>query len=232
MEPANEAPEAEGERLTAGSSVQLSAADVVYLHRDFFLSHRARTRGESPEGSIGREVRKRLLAQTMVLAALASLVKEGWIELAVANVGVLLTSSAPVLRRVSAEPYPHRGLEAALFSSLRSTDRLDSVEQVIRRAIGEGQPDPWDGVLAIAREHLDEIRQLGQEGGNAAGKQGPTPPSPYSFEPDLTLVSASLKDAYRVQSTLLEVRSLQPWAWELAAGQVEQGLKSCQPKSG
>lgn len=212
--------------LTAYSAAQLTASDVVYLHRDFFLSQRTRARGEFTQETSGPEGRMQQLAHTMILAALASLVKEGWIQLVVVNVGTLLTSIAPVLRRGSSEPYPYGGLEAALVVGIRSEDRSNTVERVIRRAIGEEQTNPRDRVLACAREHLAEIRQIREQETDAADRGIREIPPTYSFEPDLALISESLKDAYRVQSVLMEIRSQQPWNWQLTERQVEQTLRA------
>ncbi|MHB8990777.1 MAG: hypothetical protein ACYC66_03925 [Chloroflexota bacterium] len=228
----SEASESEGEDPPPGHGAQLTASDIVYLHSDFFLSQRTRAKGGFSQEPSGPEGRKQRLAHTMTLAALASLMKEGWIELVVVNVGVYLTSSAPVLRRASPEPYPGGGLEATLISSLKAVDRLNTVEQVIRRAIGRGQSNPWDRVLTCAREHLTEILQAREPRKDAAEMGLRESPSTYSFEPDLALISESLKDAYRVQSILMEVRAVQPWNWELASGQVEQALRASQSGTG
>lgn len=223
-------PRAGGAAIPPDPQADLTASDIVYLHGEFFAEKGNWQTGDLVLESSGAKVQKKQLANTLILAALASLVKDRWIEVAMVNVGILLSSKAPVIRKLSQELYPRGGLESALIANLRQHDPLNRVEQVVRRLVGGEQADPWEKVAGYVRAHLAETGYFPRVDDPAACGLGKLFHSAHSFEPNLSLISRTVGEIARVRSSLVEVRARDPYCWELAAMQVNQALQACLSK--
>ncbi len=222
--------EAEGQIPIAHPSATLTGSDVVYLHGEHFVDKdNWRTEGITLESS-GAKVQKEALVDAMVLAAIASLVKDGWIEVAMINVGFLLPSKAPVLRGLLPAPYIKGGLEGALFAALHKHEKMNSVEQVLIRLVGGERDDPWEEIAARVRAHLADTGYFRRVDNPAAHGLGKLFHAAYRYEPNATLISNSTGEAVRVRSTLAEVQSRDPRTWEQVEKQVRRAIKACQAK--
>lgn len=211
---------------------QPTPSDLVYLFGESFVDRdNWRSDGLALEAS-GVKVQKKPLARTMILAAIASLIKEGWIELAVAKRGWLIfQQQVPVLRRLSAQPYDAGGLEAALLQKLDSRgDWLNDVTRVVSLLAGTDQMDPWGNVTKFAREHLIETGCLRAEANPAARGLGKLLHAAYRVEPDQGRIGEVAPRIGWVQGLLQEARARDVRLWEWATKQVDKALKACEAK--
>ena len=206
--------------------------DLVYLFGDLFVPKDSwRSQGVILESS-GVKVQKKPLAQTMLLAAIAALVKAQTIDLQVVKTGVLMfKQDVPVIRRVSSEPCRLGGLEGAIVERLDGRgDLMNSVAQVVGRLVGSDQFDPWDNVFSYAKAHLMETGHFLQTENPSSQGLGRLVNSRYRLEPQGTLIMECAGRTSEVKALLDSLRSSRGRAWELAAKQIEQTLKGAQSK--
>lgn len=206
--------------------------DLVYLFGDSFVPKDSwRSQGVVLESS-GVKVQKKPLAQTMLLAAIAALVKAQSLDLQVVKTGVLLfKQDVPVLRRISAEPCRLGGLEGAIVERLDGRgDLMNSVAQVVVRLVGSDQFDPWDNVFSYARAHLMETGHFLQTENPSSQGLGRLVNKRYRLEPQSSLIMESAGRTGEVKVLMDSLRSSRGRAWELTAKQIEQTLKAAQSK--
>ena len=132
-----------------------SPSCIVYLFGDRFAGRdKLLSVDERLPGSNAR-VQKEALAREMFRAAFASLANEGYLSLVLGHKTILLFKSGAVFVTLHKRGAPEGGgLEANILQALTGDPRKDSVEDVVRRAIGDESIDPWGSAIEQTREHL------------------------------------------------------------------------------
>jgi hypothetical protein len=209
----------------------LTDSDLVYLHGYCFVEKGSWQKGSITLESTGAKVQKEALVNTLLLAALASLVNEGCIEIAIVNTGSLLPCNTPVIRGLLPVPYPKGGLEGALVATLQRQYKLNTIDQVMLRLAGWDRQDPWEEIAGRVREHLAEAGYFRKVGNPAVRGLGKLAHASYKYEANPDLVAGSVVEITRVRSTLAEVQARGPHTWERVAWHMERALRACQAKS-
>jgi len=209
----------------------LTDSDIVYLHGYCFVDKGDWKRGSTVLESTGARVQKGALVNAMLMAALASLTREGWVEVEIVNIGFLLPCNTPIVRGVTWAPFPKGGLEGALVSTLQRQDKLNSLDQIMLRLVGWDRDDPWEELIGRVREHLVEagyFRKL--ENPEARGLGGLLHPR-FRYEANAALVASSAGEISRVRANMADVLGRSPHVWEKVAKQIDRALKACKARS-
>ncbi len=133
----------------------VAASSLVYLFGDRFVERdTAFSAGEKlPCSEI--KVKKKELTQTMFLAAFASLVQEGRLNLTLGQKKTMIFKTNAVFAAVNRLDLPDPGgLEARLLHAMTGNPQKDSVEELVWRVIGETSIDPWGEVIGQIKGYL------------------------------------------------------------------------------
>lgn len=173
-------------------------SEVVYLFGDNFTGSGGLILIGEKLPCSGLKVGKRELAEEMLRAAFAWLVREGYLNLSIGQRKTLIFKSTAVLATLRREGGKVDGLESELLTALANDPSKNGVEEIVARAIGEDSVDPWGAVIDMSREHLltrgyfKEERQRGL-GGLIGGR---------SLEPDCAKIAPLKAQVQSVQALL------------------------------
>ncbi len=225
----------------------ITASDAVYLFGEAFVEKdNWHTEGITLESS-GIKVQKKPLARVMVLAALAQLEGESWVEVPMVKMGVaIFKQDTPLLRPRRQEPCPLGGLEAALLGSIDPRgDQMNSIGQVLGRLVtgqhGTGMlstvlsgamrvEDPWWEVIKPCRAHLVETGHFSLVGNPSARGLGRLLNAKYRVEPDQPYIAGSAGQVGNVQSLLDRFRAMDRRRWEVASKHIDQSLNNLEAR--
>ncbi len=133
-----------------------SASDIVYLFGDRFVK-KARVGGEQlVYGSA--KVKLSDLAEKLLVSAFADLAGRGYLGLeAIQEKKLALFTTRDVqVTRLGGPGEALYGVDAAIWDNLSGDPRQDRVREIISRILGGERPNPWRGIVELAKMGLAE----------------------------------------------------------------------------
>ena len=200
-----------------------SPSCIVYLFGDQFAGlDKPLTPGEKlPCGDV--KVQKRELAQEMLRAAFAHLEREGSIGLVLGQKKALIFKSEAVFVTLERRDAAVGGIEGGIVEAVTGDSQRDSLDEVVRRLIGEECIDPWSAVIEQAKKHLLSIGYFAEEERSGLTKLIPG----KALTPICERVAQLRVHVPAIQALLRDLATRDPALNSRLGEDVKKGITSC-----
>lgn len=201
----------------------MPASCLIFLFGDRFAPRDTiLTQGQTVPCS-ETKVQKKPLTELMMVAAIATLVQNGHITLAVAQRGALLLKRNAlhinIARPAAQDP---GGLEGPILRALTGRQGSDFVEDVVGRVIGPANVDPWGDVVTLAERAMVPLGLYAEEKRQVMMKLI----SVTHLTPDCARVAVVQPQIASAQNLLNSWQAGNPALYQQLYDEVKRGIKS------